>query len=141
MRSVGYSELLCLSRRDLISALAEYPEAERILEESAKERIIVNKALSKFKEKLQQEPMRSERKDKPRKIRDLYEVVSTPEFKTLVTRQASEMEDLRKVVADLKELGDKVGIAYITSLLMCTTNVFTQLNLIIADFEVTSGKR
>lgn len=53
------------------------------------------------------------------------------------------MEDLhvRKVVADLKELGDKVGIAYITSLLMCTTNVFTQLNLIIADFEVTSGKR
>lgn len=54
---------------------------------------------------------------------------------------ASEMEDLRKVVADLKELGDKVGIAYITSLLMCTTNVFTQLNLIIADFEVTSGKR
>lgn len=54
---------------------------------------------------------------------------------------ASEMEDLRKVVADLKELGDKVGIAYITSLLMCTTNVFTQLNLIIADFEVKSGKR
>lgn len=54
---------------------------------------------------------------------------------------ASEMEDLRKVVADLKEPGDKVGIAYITSLLMCTTNVFTQLNLIIADFEVTSGKR
>lgn len=54
---------------------------------------------------------------------------------------ASEMDDLRKVVADLKELGDKVGIAYITSLLMCTTNVFTQLNLIIADFEVTSGKR
>lgn len=54
---------------------------------------------------------------------------------------ASEMEDLRKVVADLKELGDKVGIVYITSLLMCTTNVFTQLNLIIADFEVTSGKR
>lgn len=51
------------------------------------------------------------------------------------------MEDLRKVVADLKELGDKVGIAFITSLLMCTTNVFTQLNLIIADFEVTSGKR
>lgn len=47
---------------------------------------------------------------------------------------ASEMEDLRKV-------GDKVGIAYITSLLMCTTNVFTQLNLIIADFEVKSGKR
>lgn len=54
---------------------------------------------------------------------------------------ASEMDDLRKVVADLKEPGDKVGIAYITSLLMCTTNVFTQLNLIIADFEVTSGKR
>lgn len=109
MRSVGYSELLCLSRRDLIAALAEYPEAKRILEKIARERMLKTKTVSKFKEKLQQEPMRSERKDKSRKRKDLFDVVSTPEFKSLVTRQAPEMEDLRKVVADLKELGDKIS--------------------------------
>lgn len=44
------------------------------------------------------------------------------------------MEDLRKVVADLKELGDKVDITYITYVAFCgllskkcCTNVFTQI--------------
>lgn len=55
-----------------------------------------------------------------------------------------EMEDLRKIVADLKELGDKVGIANINYITLCS--VFRKMlynkciftSLIIADFEVTS---
>lgn len=50
-------------------------------------RMLKTKTVSKFKEKLQQEPVRSERKDKSRKRKDLFDVVSTPEFKSLVTRQ------------------------------------------------------
>ncbi|CAL1534599.1 unnamed protein product, partial [Lymnaea stagnalis] len=38
VRSIGFSELLCLSRRDLMAALTEYPEAKRILEEYARQR-------------------------------------------------------------------------------------------------------
>lgn len=54
------------------------------------------------------------------------------------------MEDLRKVVADLKELGDKVDITYITYVAFCgllSKKMLYQCNytnLIIADFEVTS---
>ncbi|XP_078673171.1 cyclic nucleotide-gated channel alpha-3-like isoform X2 [Branchiostoma floridae x Branchiostoma belcheri] len=36
--SVGYSELLVLSRKDLLSALVEYPDAKKLLEAQAKER-------------------------------------------------------------------------------------------------------
>nr|KAG5710760.1 hypothetical protein BaRGS_035162 [Batillaria attramentaria] len=39
VRSIGFSELLCLSRRDLMSALMEYPEAKKILEEHARQRM------------------------------------------------------------------------------------------------------
>ncbi|XP_076318615.1 uncharacterized protein LOC143229746 isoform X2 [Tachypleus tridentatus] len=42
VRSVGYSELLCLSRKDLMTALVEYPEAKAILEVHARERIKTN---------------------------------------------------------------------------------------------------
>lgn len=42
VRSVGYSELLCLSRKDLMAALVEYPEAKTILESQARERIKTN---------------------------------------------------------------------------------------------------
>lgn len=32
VRSEGYSELLCLSKEDLLEALTEYPEARKLLE-------------------------------------------------------------------------------------------------------------
>ncbi|XP_055929657.1 cyclic nucleotide-gated cation channel alpha-3-like isoform X2 [Argiope bruennichi] len=42
VRSIGYSELLCLSRRDLMAALVEYPEAKSVLEDQAKKRMKTN---------------------------------------------------------------------------------------------------
>lgn len=64
-------------------------------------RMLKNKTVSKFKEKLQQEPTRSERKDKSRKRRDLFDVVNTPEFKTLVTRQGMQIYFIKNV-ADVR---------------------------------------
>ncbi|XP_014674541.1 PREDICTED: cyclic nucleotide-gated channel rod photoreceptor subunit alpha-like [Priapulus caudatus] len=40
VRSVGYSELLVLSRKDLMSALVEYPKTREVLEAFAEERIL-----------------------------------------------------------------------------------------------------
>ncbi|XP_022241104.1 cyclic nucleotide-gated olfactory channel-like [Limulus polyphemus] len=42
IRSVGYSELLCLSRKDLMGALVEYPEMKAVLEVHARERVKSN---------------------------------------------------------------------------------------------------
>ncbi|CAB3993309.1 cyclic nucleotide-gated cation channel alpha-3-like, partial [Paramuricea clavata] len=39
VRSVGYSELLCLSKKDLMEALKEYPEAHEILEAQGRDRL------------------------------------------------------------------------------------------------------
>ncbi|KAH0630727.1 hypothetical protein JD844_003910 [Phrynosoma platyrhinos] len=37
IRSIGYSDLFCLSKEDLMEAVAEYPEAKRLLEERGRE--------------------------------------------------------------------------------------------------------
>ncbi|PFX23116.1 Cyclic nucleotide-gated cation channel alpha-3 [Stylophora pistillata] len=39
VRSVGYSELLCLSQKDLMEAIEEYPEAKKVLESQGRDRL------------------------------------------------------------------------------------------------------
>ncbi|XP_033126843.1 cyclic nucleotide-gated channel rod photoreceptor subunit alpha-like isoform X1 [Anneissia japonica] len=41
--SVGYSELLCLSKKDLMMALVEYPDAKKILEKHGRDRMEKNR--------------------------------------------------------------------------------------------------
>uniref|UniRef100_A0A8C3NYI0 Cyclic nucleotide gated channel subunit alpha 2 n=1 Tax=Cyanoderma ruficeps TaxID=181631 RepID=A0A8C3NYI0_9PASS len=40
IRSLGYSDLFCLSKEDLMEAITEYPDAKRILEERGREILI-----------------------------------------------------------------------------------------------------
>ncbi|XP_039623569.1 cyclic nucleotide-gated olfactory channel-like [Polypterus senegalus] len=40
IRSIGYSDLFCLSKEDLMEALAEYPDAKKVLEERGREILI-----------------------------------------------------------------------------------------------------
>ncbi|TRZ13732.1 hypothetical protein HGM15179_013404 [Zosterops borbonicus] len=40
IRSLGYSDLFCLSKEDLVEAITEYPDAKRILEERGREILI-----------------------------------------------------------------------------------------------------
>ncbi|KAL9957859.1 hypothetical protein ACROYT_G034809 [Oculina patagonica] len=39
VRSVGYSELLCLCQKDLMEALEEYPDAKKVLESQGRDRL------------------------------------------------------------------------------------------------------
>ena len=47
VRSVGYSELFCLSKTDLLEALTEYPEAKAALEERGRNTLLNDATLSK----------------------------------------------------------------------------------------------
>lgn len=47
VRSVGYSELFCLSKTDLLEALTEYPEAKTALEERGRKTLLNDATLSK----------------------------------------------------------------------------------------------
>ena len=40
VRSVGYSDLFCLSKADLLEALTEYPEAKALLEERGRRTLL-----------------------------------------------------------------------------------------------------
>ncbi|XP_006001372.1 cyclic nucleotide-gated olfactory channel [Latimeria chalumnae] len=44
IRSIGYSDLFCLSKEDLMEAVTEYPDAKKVLEERGKE-ILVKEGL------------------------------------------------------------------------------------------------
>lgn len=47
VRSVGYSELFCLSKTDLLEALLEYPEAREALEKRGRKTLMNDKTLTK----------------------------------------------------------------------------------------------
>ena len=47
VRSVGYSDLFCLSKSDLLEALTEYPEAKALLEERGRKTLIRDGTLDK----------------------------------------------------------------------------------------------
>lgn len=47
VRSVGYSDLFCLSKSDLLEALTEYPEAKALLEERGRRTLIRDGTLDK----------------------------------------------------------------------------------------------
>ncbi|XP_072023805.1 uncharacterized protein [Amphiura filiformis] len=46
--SVGYSELLCLSRKDLMQSLVEYPDAKKVLEQHGRDRMEKNKEAARL---------------------------------------------------------------------------------------------
>ncbi|OCT67278.1 hypothetical protein XELAEV_18038562mg [Xenopus laevis] len=52
IRSLGYSDLFCLSKDDLMEALVEYPDAKKILEERGREILIKEGLLDETKEKI-----------------------------------------------------------------------------------------
>ncbi|XP_073456749.1 cyclic nucleotide-gated channel alpha-2-like isoform X2 [Aquarana catesbeiana] len=51
IRSLGYSDLFCLSKDDLMEALVEYPDAKKILEERGREILTKEGLLDETKEK------------------------------------------------------------------------------------------
>ncbi|XP_071504965.1 cyclic nucleotide-gated channel alpha-3-like [Diadema antillarum] len=46
--SLGYSELLCLSKKDLMQALVEYPDAKKVLEMHGRDRMEKNKEAARM---------------------------------------------------------------------------------------------
>ncbi|XP_067682878.1 cyclic nucleotide-gated channel alpha-3-like isoform X2 [Haliotis asinina] len=98
VRAIGYSELLCLSRRDLLSALVEYPNAKEILEAQAKERMMQTKGVQKS----DSGTGRANTAPK-RRARDIFADVMRQEgFAKLISARGQEMSELHKVIADLK---------------------------------------
>ncbi|KAL3872523.1 hypothetical protein ACJMK2_035747, partial [Sinanodonta woodiana] len=102
VRSVGFSELLRLSRRDLMSALVEYPQAKKILEAQAKERMNKTKQVrtATIDESLSLDQSTS---DTPQKKNDVFQqFVTSDNFRKLLSTKNNEVTELRKALDELK---------------------------------------
>ncbi|XP_052273567.1 cyclic nucleotide-gated cation channel alpha-3-like [Dreissena polymorpha] len=101
VRAVGYSELLRLSRRDLMSALVEYPNAKRILEQHAKERI------QEIRRPSYNTPSQASGDVFPStsgsKKDMLFKVIKSENFKKILAARQVEMGEIRSVLNDLRQ--------------------------------------
>lgn len=105
VRAVGYSELLRLSRKDLMSALVEYPNAKKILEQQAKERIMKTKEMRRtstvddsgtHSADASPDEQTSAKKDM------FLRVIKSENFRKLLATRQTEMNEMREVLDELK---------------------------------------
>ncbi|XP_074659135.1 cyclic nucleotide-gated channel rod photoreceptor subunit alpha-like [Tubulanus polymorphus] len=113
VRSVGYSELLVLSRRDLMSALVEYPDAKQILEAQARERMEKNREVRRTStvesSDSQGATVPSANTEPPssnKKKDQLMQLIKSNDFQRLVkggkVDVGKEMSELRHVIRELR---------------------------------------
>ncbi|XP_028264643.1 cyclic nucleotide gated channel subunit alpha 1a [Parambassis ranga] len=106
IRSIGYSDLFCLSKDDLMESLTEYPDAKNMLEEKGRE-ILMKDGLIE----LDPSKIKPEEKELEVKVSSLYstmELMQTKLKKVLVKSKDAD-KALRHRLADLERLtGEEV---------------------------------
>lgn len=68
IRSIGYSDLFCLSKDDLMEALTEYPDAKALLEEKGRQ-ILMKDGLLDLEVQSHVHMTKTHRKDAPRGLK------------------------------------------------------------------------
>lgn len=68
IRSIGYSDLFCLSKDDLMEALTEYPDAKALLEEKGRQ-ILMKDGLLDLEVQSHDHMTKTHRKDAPRGLK------------------------------------------------------------------------
>ncbi|XP_060608225.1 cyclic nucleotide-gated channel rod photoreceptor subunit alpha-like [Ruditapes philippinarum] len=120
VKAVGYSELLRLSRKDLMSALVEYPNAKSILEQQAKERIEKNKEMRRASTPDESSPHSvdmSSDDQRPGKKKDLLlKVIRSSNFRKLLSSRHSEMNELKEVIGELRQFDSQTTRDLVQSL-------------------------
>ncbi|KAK3587752.1 hypothetical protein CHS0354_042707 [Potamilus streckersoni] len=108
VRSVGFSELLRLSRRDLMSALVEYPQAKKILEAQAKERMNKTKQVRTATVD-ESSSLDQSANDPPHRKKDiLQQLVKSDSFRKLLSSKNNEVTELRLALDELKSFDSQV---------------------------------
>ncbi|KAH3847780.1 hypothetical protein DPMN_090111 [Dreissena polymorpha] len=109
VRAVGYSELLRLSRRDLMSALVEYPNAKQILEKQAKERIEKTKEIRRPSSDTASQASGDIFSSPSESKKDmLLNVIKSENFKRLLATRQVEMGEMRSVLNELRHFDSQV---------------------------------
>ncbi|XP_076463610.1 uncharacterized protein LOC143295844 [Babylonia areolata] len=140
VRSVGFSELLCLSRRDLMSALMEYPEAKKILETQARERMHQTKQTQEMEPGHPGVPQPSGSahnvsagfKSGRRSARAVFAQVMKQEgfSKLLASTANEELTEMKNILKELREIKSQLSQARVPQELLQGGNMERQLQRI-----------
>ncbi|XP_049423615.1 cyclic nucleotide gated channel subunit alpha 1a [Epinephelus fuscoguttatus] len=106
IRSIGYSDLFCLSKDDLMESLVEYPDAKSMLEDKGREILMKDNLID-----LDPANIKPEVKELEEKVNKLYGSMELMQFKLkrMLGNYKSVEKALRRRIADLEHLtGEEV---------------------------------
>lgn len=106
IRSIGYSDLFCLSKDDLMESLIEYPEAKGMLEEKGRQILMKDNLIE-----LDPAKILPEVKELEEKVNSLYSTMEMMQtkLKKVVGNYKNMQKGLRERIADLERLtGEEV---------------------------------
>lgn len=107
IRSIGYSDLFCLSKDDLMESLIEYPDAKGMLEDKGRQILMKDGLID-----LDPANIMPETKELEEKVNKLYSTMDLMQvkLKKILGKHLSADEALRHRIADLEVLtGEQVG--------------------------------
>ncbi|XP_062983566.1 cyclic nucleotide-gated cation channel alpha-3 isoform X1 [Elgaria multicarinata webbii] len=107
IRSIGYSDLFCLSKDDLMEALTEYPDAKKALEEKGRQILMKDNLIDEEAAKAGADPKDLE--EKMDKIESALDILQTRFARLLAeytAAQAKVKQRLVKVETKVKKYGD-----------------------------------
>ncbi|CAL8328966.1 unnamed protein product [Merluccius merluccius] len=106
IRSIGYSDLFCLSKDDLMESLTEYPDAKGMLEEKGRQILLKDGLID-----LDPANIKPETKELEEKVNRLYSVMELTQIKLkkVLIKHKSTTKALKQQIRDLEILsGEEV---------------------------------
>ncbi|XP_030317139.1 cyclic nucleotide-gated cation channel alpha-3 isoform X2 [Calypte anna] len=106
IRSIGYSDLFCLSKDDLMEALTEYPEAKKALEEKGRQILMKDNLIDEEAAKAGADP-----KDLEEKVEKLETALDTLQtrFARLLAEFSSSQQKVKQRLAKVETRVKKYG--------------------------------
>ncbi|XP_063196097.1 cyclic nucleotide-gated cation channel alpha-3 isoform X2 [Chroicocephalus ridibundus] len=106
IRSIGYSDLFCLSKDDLMEALTEYPEAKKALEEKGRQILMKDNLIDEEAAKAGADP-----KDLEEKVERLETALDTLQtrFARLLAEYTSSQQKVKQRLAKVETRVKKYG--------------------------------
>lgn len=105
IKSIGYSDLFCLSKDDLMEALTEYPDAKAMLEEKGRQILLKDGLLELDPAKLK--PDERDLEDRVNRIYSTMQLMQTKVNKLLVEQEETQ-KNIKRRIAQIERLAGEV---------------------------------
>ncbi|XP_063315218.1 cyclic nucleotide-gated cation channel alpha-3 [Pelobates fuscus] len=111
IRSIGYSDLFCLSKDDLMEALTEYPDAKSVLEEKGRQILMKDGLIDEEAARASADPKDVE--EKVERLESSFDSLQT-RFARLLAEYNSTQLKLKQRITKVERRIQKYGSAYIS---------------------------